>query len=159
MGDVIRAPWGGYFVTGFDVCSQVLRGRNWLAPDFAWQTRRADIGRWDAPATREMTKTLSRLNAPEHTCQRRSLGNLFDRSTIQELTPHVERGVTRLLDELAEKLRSGDADFVSIVSEQLPINTIGPWLGLPPDDYAHSLDITHRQVHAQELIPTRSELD
>ncbi|MFI5635593.1 cytochrome P450 [Streptomyces sp. NPDC051664] len=159
MGDVVRAPWGGHFVTGFDACSQVLRGRNWLAPDFAWQGRRADIGRWDAPATREMTKALSRLNAPEHTCQRRSLGNPFDRSTIQELTPHVEQDVARLLDELAEVLRSGEADFVSIVSEQLPINTIGSWLGLPPDDYARILDITHRQVHAQELIPTRSELD
>ncbi|RPK62555.1 hypothetical protein EES43_13445 [Streptomyces sp. ADI96-02] len=32
MGDVVRAPWKGYFVTGFDACSQVLRGRDWLRP-------------------------------------------------------------------------------------------------------------------------------
>ncbi|MEN8655246.1 cytochrome P450 [Streptomyces sp. 21So2-11] len=159
MGDVVRAPWGAYFVTGFDACSQVLRGRTWLAPDFAWQERRADVGHWDAPATREMTRTLARLNAPEHTCQRRSLGNLFDRSTISELTPQVERDVTRLLDELADKLRWGEADFVSTISEQLPISTIGSWLSLPQGDYARILDITHRQVHAQELIPTKSELD
>lgn len=158
MGDVVRAPWNAYFVTGFDTCSEVLRGRNWLAPDFAWQERQADTERWDAVATQEMTKTLSRLNAPEHTCQRRSLGNLFDRSTIQRLTPQVEEHVTRLLDELADKLRWGETDFVSTVSEQLPISTIGSWLGVPPEDYSHILEITHNQVHAQELLPTKSEL-
>ncbi|MER6104813.1 cytochrome P450 [Streptomyces sp. NPDC001832] len=158
MGDVIRAPWNAYFVTGFDACSKVLRGRNWLAPDFAWQERQEDARQWDAIATQEMTKTLARLNAPEHTCQRRSLGNLFDRSTIQRLTPQVEEHVTRLLDDLAEKLRWGEADFVSTVSEQLPISTIGTWLGVPPEDYAHILEITHNQVHAQELLPTKSEL-
>ncbi|MFE7357943.1 cytochrome P450 [Streptomyces sp. NPDC057543] len=158
MGDVVRAPWGAYFVTGFDACSEVLRGRNWLAPDFAWQERQEDARQWDAIATQEMTKTLARLNAPEHTCQRRSLGNLFDRSTIQRLTPQIEEHVTRLLDELAEKLRWGEADFVSTVSEQLPMSTIGTWLGIPPEDYAHILEITHNQVHAQELLPTKSEL-
>ncbi|PWS43552.1 cytochrome P450 [Streptomyces sp. ZEA17I] len=158
MGDVVRAPWNGYLVTGFDACSQVLRGRNWQAPDFAWQERQDDAKRWDAIATREMTSTLARLNAPEHTCQRRSLGNLFDRSTIERLTPDVERHADRLLDELADKLRWGEADFVSTVSEQLPIHTIGSWLGLPPEDYPHILEITHNQVYAQELLPTSSEL-
>ncbi|MEV6792185.1 cytochrome P450 [Streptomyces sp. NPDC051320] len=158
MGDVVPAPWGAYFVTGFDACSQVLRGRDWLAPDFAWQERQAHTERWEAPATREMTKTLSRLNAPEHTCQRRSLGNLFDRSTIQRLTPHVERDVSRLLAELAGELRGGSADFAEIVSEQLPISTVGSWLGIPPEDYPGILEITHNQVYAQELLPTKSQL-
>lgn len=158
MGDVVRAPWNGYFVTGFDSCSQVLRGRDWLAPDLAWQERQDDSKQWDAIATREMTTTLARLNAPEHTCQRRSLGNLFDRSTIERLTPDVERDTDRLLDELAEKLRWGEADFVSTVSEQLPISTVGSWLGIPPEDYPDILEITHNQVFAQELLPTKSQL-
>ncbi|MEU9762050.1 cytochrome P450 [Streptomyces sp. NPDC047985] len=158
MGDVVRAPWDAYFVTGFDTCSEVLRGRNWLAPDFAWQERQDDPERWSAVATQEMTKTLSRLNAPEHTCQRRSLGNLFDRSTIQRLTPVIEEHSARLLDDLAGKLRWGEADFVSTVSEQLPISTIGSWLGVPAADHPHILEITHNQVHAQELLPTKSEL-
>ncbi|WP_330320819.1 cytochrome P450 [Streptomyces clavifer] len=159
MGDVVPAPWGGaYFVTGFDACNHVLRGREWLAPDFAWQERQAHSERWEAPATQEMTKTLSRLNAPEHTCQRRSLGNLFDRATIERMTPNVDREVTRLLDTLAEQLRSGGADFAQTVSEQLPIGTIGSWLSLPSEDYPHLLEITHNQVYAQELLPTRSQL-
>lgn len=158
MGDVVRAPWDGYFVTGFDTCAKVLRGRGWLTPDFAWQERQEDSERWEAVATREMTGTLSRLNAPEHTCQRRSLGNLFDRSTIERLTPDVEGHADRLLDELADKLRWGEADFVSTVSEQLPISTVGSWLGIPPEDYPRILEMTHNQVYAQELLPTKSQL-
>lgn len=159
MGDVVPTPWGAYFVTGFDLCSQILRGRNWLVPDFAWQERQPDPERWHAPATQEMSKTLSRLNPPVHTCQRRSLGNLFDRSTIDAMRPQVEDHVTWLLDDLDQHLRThGEADFVTMVSEQLPLHTIGRWLNIPPRHYQHLLDITHRQVHAQELLPTKSEL-
>ncbi|MGW2709573.1 cytochrome P450, partial [Streptomyces sp. NPDC001356] len=49
LGDVVPAPWGGYFVTGFEACSQVLRGRNWLVPDFDWQERQPDPRRWRVP--------------------------------------------------------------------------------------------------------------
>lgn len=159
MGDVVPAPWGGYFITGFDACDQVLRGRNWTVPDFAWQERQRDTERWHAPATREMSRTLSRLNAPAHTHQRRSLGNPFDRSTVADMVPEVERHVAGLLDSLEDRLLAdGTADFVGTVSEQLPIVTIGRWLDIPATDYARILDFTHRQVYAQELLPTKSEL-
>ncbi|OIJ94867.1 cytochrome P450 [Streptomyces colonosanans] len=159
MGDVVPAPWGGYFVTGFEASSQVLRGRNWLAPDIAWQERQPDPERWQAPATQEMSHTLSRLNAPDHTCQRRSLGNVFDRQTLDKMEPEVEEHVHELLDDLDKQLCAhGEADFAAIVSEQLPIRTVGRWLGISPEDYPHILDMTHRQVHAQELLPTKSEL-
>ncbi|WP_240647065.1 cytochrome P450 [Streptomyces globisporus] len=83
---------------------------------------------------------------------------VFDRSTIERLAPDVERDADRLLDELAEKLRWGEADFVSTISEQLPVSTVGSWLGIPPEDYPHILEITHNQVFAQELLPTKSQL-
>ncbi|MEU3529311.1 cytochrome P450 [Streptomyces sp. NPDC038707] len=159
LGDVVPAPWGGYFVTGFDACNQVLRGRNWLVPDFAWQERQPDTGRWQEPATREMTRTLSRLNRPAHTVQRRALGNLFDRGTLETMRPQIADHVTRLLDRLGRRLRShGAADFVTTVGEQLPIHTVGRWLAIPAEHYPHILDFTHRQVHAQELLPTKSDL-
>ncbi|MFJ5559244.1 cytochrome P450 [Streptomyces sp. NPDC093250] len=159
LGDVVRAPWGGYFVTGFAACSQVLRGRNWLVPDFAWQDRQPDPDRWQAPATREMTHTLIRLNAPAHTCQRRALGNPFDRGALETLRPRIAALASGLLDDLEERLRTdGAADFVETVSEQLPMRTVGDWLGIPEEHFAHILDFTHRQVYAQELLPTKSEL-
>ncbi|MET8950961.1 cytochrome P450 [Streptomyces sp. NPDC004393] len=159
MGDVVPAPWGGYFITGFEACSQVLRGRNWLVPDIAWQERQPDPERWQSLATQEMSHVLSRLNAPVHTCQRRALGNLFDRHTLDAMRPDIEEHVDELLDDLDALLRDhGEADFVAAVSEQLPVRTVGRWLGIPPEDHAHILDITHRQVHAQELLPTKSQL-
>ncbi|WP_251092242.1 cytochrome P450 [Streptomyces sp. Caat 7-52] len=159
LGEVVPAPWGGYFVTGFDACSQILRGRNWLVPDFAWQERRPDAARWQDPATREMTRTLSRLNPPTHTFQRRALGNLFDRGTLEAMGPGIDAQVSRLLDRLDLELRRhGEADFATTVGDQLPIHTVGHWLGIPDEHFPHILDFTHRQVHAQELLPTKSEL-
>ncbi|MFI7236390.1 hypothetical protein [Streptomyces cyaneofuscatus] len=134
----------------------MLRGRNWLAPDFARQERQDDSKRWDAIVTREMTGTLARLNAPEHTCRRRSFGNLSDRSTIERLTPDVERDTDRLLDEPADKLRWGEADFVSTVSEQLPIHTVGSWRVLPPEDYPHILEITTTRCTPRSCCPPRA---
>ncbi|OIK07301.1 cytochrome P450 [Streptomyces monashensis] len=159
LGDVVPAPWGGFFVTGFDACNQVLRGRNWLVPDFAWQQRQPDTRRWHAPATQEMTRTLSRLNAPAHTSQRRALGNLFDRRTLEVMEPQITAHVTRLLDRLDDELRTrGEADFAAVVGEQLPLHTVGRWLAVPEEHYPRILSFTHRQVHAQELLPTKSEL-
>ncbi|MGW5332587.1 cytochrome P450 [Streptomyces bauhiniae] len=160
LGDVIPAPWaGGYFATGFEVCNQILRGRYWLTPDFAWQERQPDATRWHAPATQEMSRTLSRLNAPAHTCQRRALGNLFDRNSLDAMAPGISAQAARLVDALDDRIRRhGDADLVPTVSEQLPIHTVGDWLGIPAEHYPRILDFTHRQVHAQELLPTRSEL-
>ncbi|MFE2727556.1 cytochrome P450 [Kitasatospora sp. NPDC059327] len=159
MGDLVPAPWGGYLVTGYDACDQVLRGRNWLVPDFAWQDRQADTERWQAVATQEMSRTLHRLNAPVHTRQRHSLGNLFGRHTLQAMEPEIEADVTGLLDRLAERIRvDGEADLATLVGDQLPINTVGRWLDIPPEDFAHILEITHNQVHAQELLPTKSQL-
>ncbi|MFD0273744.1 cytochrome P450 [Kitasatospora sp. NPDC127111] len=159
MGDLVPAPWGGYLVTGYDACNQVLRGRAWLVPDFAWQDRQADTGRWQAVATQEMSRTLSRLNAPDHTRQRHSLGNLFDRQTLEAVAPAVEADVAGLLDRLAERIREdGEADLATVVSERLPINTVGRWLDIAPDDYDHILEMTHNQVYAQELLPTKSQL-
>ncbi|MFD9905297.1 cytochrome P450 [Streptomyces sp. NPDC059063] len=159
LGDVVPAPWGGYFVTGFDACSQVLRGRTWLVPDFAWQERQGDMDRWHALATREMTRTLPRLNAPAHTTQRRALGGLFDRGTLEALRPRIAALVSRLLDDLDEQLRAhGEADFVATVGDRLPIRTVGQLLGIPAEHHAHILEFTHRQVYAQELLPTKSEL-
>jgi cytochrome P450 len=159
LGDVVPAPWGGHFLTGFDLCNEVLRSRDWLTPDIAWQERQPDPGRWHAPATREMSRTLSRLNAPVHTAQRRALGNLFDRRTLEAVRPRIEEHVDTLLDGLeAALLARGEADFATTVADRLPIRTVGGWLELPEEDHDRILSFTHRQVFAQELLPTRSEL-
>ncbi|MFF9606249.1 cytochrome P450 [Streptomyces sp. NPDC014684] len=156
-GGVVAAPWGGHLVTGFDLCDQVLRGREWLEPDTRWREQQGDGTRWTAPSSREMSRTLPALNPPDHTWVRRSAG-MFDRSSLEELRGTVEQITGGLLDALAERLRDGEADFNALVSEELPVATIGHWLGLPAADFPRLRDLTHDQVFTQELLPSASQL-
>nr|WP_320783446.1 cytochrome P450 [Streptomyces sp. CRN 30] len=156
-GGVTPAPWGGYLVTSFDLCDRLLRSPDWLEPDRAWRRRQGLGTRWNAPSAREISATLPALNPPEHTRVRRVAGG-FDRGTVQRLEPTVRRLVDGLLDTLSERLRDGRADFVATVSEELPVATVGYWLGLPSTDWPRLRELTHEQVFTQELLPTASQL-
>ncbi|MER6472732.1 cytochrome P450 [Streptomyces collinus] len=156
-GGVVAAPWGGYLVTGFDLCDQVLRSREWREPDTRWREEQGDGTRWTAPSSREMSRTLPALNPPDHTWVRRSAG-MFDRASLEDLRGTVGRLTGRLLDTLAARLDEGEADFNALVSEELPVATIGHWLGLPTADFARLRDLTHDQVFTQELLPSASQL-
>ncbi|MCX3064074.1 cytochrome P450 [Streptomyces beihaiensis] len=156
-GAVSPAPWGGFLVTGFRACDQILRNNNWLEPDTRWRERQGGSTRWSAPSSREISRTLPALNRPEHTRVRRSAGS-FDRTTIELIGRRVSRIVDGLLDIVDERVRAGEADFAALVSEELPVATIGDWLGLPSADWSRLRELTHDQVFTQELHPTASQL-
>ncbi|MFE7232227.1 cytochrome P450 [Streptomyces sp. NPDC002405] len=156
-GGVVAAPWGGHLVTRFDLCDQILRNREWLEPDARWREQQGDGTRWTAPSSREMSRTLPALNPPEHTWVRRSAG-MFDRTSMEEIRGTVGRITGRLMDSLAVQLRDGEADFNALVSEELPVATIGHWLGLPSADFPRLRELTHDQVFTQELLPSASQL-
>lgn len=158
MGEVVPAPWGGYLATSYGLCHQLLRSRNWRVPDGAWRARQEDAARWSADASRQMGGTLPMLNPPHHTRVRRSLGNVFDRNCVAGMRPSIQRTTRRLLDRFEEQLTTGPADFCALVSEELPVITIGEWLQIPPSDYALLRALTHDQVYTQELFPTPSQL-
>ncbi|MER6196078.1 cytochrome P450 [Streptomyces sp. NPDC001586] len=105
-----------------------------------------------------MAASLPMLNPPQHTRERRSLGSLFPHNSLAALRPSAERAVDRLLTNFTDQLRHGPADFHALVSEELPVITIGEWMGIPAKDYALLRTLTHDQVHAQELFPTPSQL-
>ncbi|MFI9261976.1 cytochrome P450 [Streptomyces sioyaensis] len=158
MGDVVPAPWGGYLSTSYGLCHQLLRSRSWRVPDSAWRARQDDAARWNAEASRQMGGTLPMLNPLHHTRVRRSVGNVFDRNSLAAMRSSVEQTTNRLLDRLEEELADGPADFCALVSEELPVITIGEWLQIPPADYALLRSLTHDQVYTQELFPTPSQL-
>lgn len=159
LGSVIPAPWGGYLLTTYDVCERVLRGREWGVPDAHWRANQGPSARWDASSAREMAATLASLNPPDHTTMRRFLGNVFDRDTVARLRPSTQRIVDRSLRRLVERIRSdGSADFVSLVSDEIPISVVGEWLSLPKSDYSTLSRLTHEQAFAQELLPTKGQL-
>jgi cytochrome P450 len=105
-----------------------------------------------------MAETLPLLNGAHHARIRRVLGTPFTPATMAQLRHGVDATVQRLFHEFDDQLHSGPADFVELVSEELPVVTIGEWMGIPPDDYALLRTLTHDQVHSQELFPTRSNL-
>jgi len=158
MGKVIAAPWGGRIVTSFDLCDQVLRDRSWREPDAEWRARQGEATRWGARSSRELSRTLAARNPPEHTRVRRSKGNMFDHMSLQELGRSVTAITAELLDRFAERLRDGEADFHTLVSEELPVATIGRWFQLPAADFPLLRELTHEQVFAQELLPSASQL-
>ncbi|WP_235465019.1 cytochrome P450 [Streptomyces platensis] len=159
MGDVVAAPWGGYLITSYGLCDQVLRDRAWQVPDSEWRARQGAATRWSAASSREMSRTLPALNPPHHTRVRRSLGNMFDRKCMVDIKDAIEESVDQLLDRLAEKMcADGEADFSALVSEELPMNAIGGWLQLPPADYPYLRALAHDQVFTQELLPSTSQL-
>ncbi|MFF8431787.1 cytochrome P450 [Streptomyces sp. NPDC016566] len=97
------------------------------------------------------------LNSPDHAKMRRSLGNIFNRSSLAILQPAIEASAKELLDTFTQELGEGPADFCATVAEELPVITIGQWMGLPPSDHGLLRSLTHDQVHTQELFPTPSE--
>ncbi|MEU1439198.1 cytochrome P450 [Streptomyces sp. NPDC005786] len=156
-GEVIPAPWGGSVVTSFALCDQVLRSRDWLEPDKQWRGRQPPGTRWNASSSQEMSNTLAALNPPDHTRARRAAGT-FDRSTVEQISRTVTATTARLLDTFSERLRDGEADFAALVGEELPVATIGGWLGLPAADWPRLRHLTHDQVFTQELLPSASQL-
>ncbi|MFZ3491815.1 cytochrome P450 [Streptomyces sp. 5.8] len=158
MGEVIPAPWGGTLVNSYSLAQQVLRDKQWTVPDRAWRIQQGAAARWSSPASLQMSQTLPLLNPPAHTQMRRPLGNVFNQSTLADLHRVTEGAVEVLLDEFTDRLRGGPADFVALVSEKLPIMIIGEWMGLPSKDHELLRDLTHDQVHTQELFPTASEV-
>ncbi|NBM18907.1 cytochrome P450 [Streptomyces sp. GC420] len=159
LGNVVPAPWGGHLLTSYEACDYVVRhSQQWLVPDAAWRFRQLDSARWTTSSSGEMGKSLPYLNPPEHTRQRRSLGNLFGRAGLDSFAGPVQDTVDLLLDRLEERMRDGEADFASLVSEKLPIITVGRWLGLPEQDHELLSGHVHSHVYPQELGPTRAQL-
>ncbi len=158
MGEMVPAPWGGHLATSYRLCHQVLRSRDWRVPDSGWRAAQADAVRWHAPASQQMGATMPMLNPPHHTQMRRPLGNVFDRAALQQMERSVERNAESLVDTFFEQLNGGTADFCALVGDELPVITVGEWLGLPSADFALLRSLTHDQVHTQELFPTPSQL-
>lgn len=158
LGPVLPTPWGGHLVTRHALVDSVMRSRKWRTTDTAWKERQ-DSDRWNGFAHQELSRTLQGLNSPHHTRHRRSIGNVFDRATLAGLHAVVAGTVDGLLDTLQDRVaEEGDADFGSLVGDQLPIEVIGSWLDLPRADYPKLLWLTHEHVVCQELLPTATAL-
>ncbi|MGQ4514295.1 cytochrome P450 [Streptomyces sp. DW26H14] len=145
-------------MTSYHLCSRILADSTWGVPTAGWRAGQANR-RWTAPSSVAMGQLLPMLNPPQHTQVRRSVTPLFSRATLQDIGRPVEQMAEALVERFIERMRDGGADYVPLVSDELPIQTIGTWLRIPPRDFHYLLHLTHEQACTQELFPSPSELD
>ncbi|MFF5563859.1 cytochrome P450 [Streptomyces sp. NPDC012623] len=158
LGDIFPSPWGGHLITSYALCDEVMRSRTWRVPDTQWRTSQGNVARWNRPASLQTAKSLPMLNPPHHTRVRRSAGKMFDRTTLTEIKESIARNTEEVLDRFEKELLGGAADFTSLVADELPVMSIGQWMGLPPSDYALLRSLTNDQTLSQEFFPTPSQL-
>lgn len=157
-GPIIPTVWGGLLVTPYQECDQVLRSRYFEVPDRDWRARQGGA-RWTAYSSRQLARTLLALPAAEHSITRQSLGKVFDHGWLVEFQAWLSARTAQLLDGYIDRLRDGKtADFVEMVSEELPIAAVGHWLHLPVVDLPRLRTLIHAQTAAQELLPVPGDL-
>lgn len=158
LGSVVPAPWG-WLITGWEACSRVLREEDtWRSPDAAWRTAQG-ASRWTRPASRELGHALITLNPPEHSRQRRALGGMFGRQTLDGLRATVTRVSGAALDAVEADWEAGAADWTRLVADVVPAATITEFLGLPAADHRQLVEDARQESYAQELFPSSRQLD
>lgn len=158
LGELVQTPWGAKLASSHRLCDEVLRDKSWLVADRAWRERQGAGTRWNSPSSVQMAQMISLLNPPHHSHMRRAVGDAFHRTSLSKLSNVIKDLVAGLLDDFMDRLHDEPSDFVTLVSEKLPIMTIGRWMGIPSADYEFLRTATHDQVYTQELFPTSTEL-
>ncbi|MFD3537746.1 cytochrome P450 [Streptomyces sp. NPDC058664] len=158
VGPVLSTPWGGLLATGYDACSELLKGSSWEAVSACW--RDAHLPDWRRhQAVVDLTDSLILMNPPGHTEQRQVIAPHMSVRAVQSLTPVVERLVSERMDALEYALqRDGKADFARLVSSALPVSVLCALLGLPQADSAFLDGLARAMSPVQELSPTERQL-
>lgn len=79
----------------------------------------------------EETRSLLRLDPPDHTRLRSLVGQAFTPRAVEQLKPRVERIVDELLDGIDD---TGRFDVIADLAYPLPITVIAEMVGVPPED-------------------------
>ncbi len=103
------------------------------------------------PAGRmEFPPTLIQLDPPKHGVYRRLISKRFTPRALTRFHADIEDIGKEIVDNLLERGREGECDFVEAVSAPLPIAVIAWMLGLPKEDWNRLFDWTNRIIGAQD---------
>jgi cytochrome P450 len=78
-----------------------------------------------------VTKSLLRLNPPDHTRLRGLVSRGFTPRRVEQLRPAIETMTDAVLDDLAD---AGSGDLLDLVGFPLPVRVIGELVGVPAQD-------------------------
>jgi cholest-4-en-3-one 26-monooxygenase len=139
-------PRGGpdyWAVTTYDECVTV--NREW--DKFSSHEKSALIFE---PAQGELeTQRLMMLNMdpPLHTRYRRLVNKGFTPRMVKDLELSIHQASDRIIDAVCEK---GEADFVTAVSAELPLEVIADLLGVPAEDRHKMFEWSNRMIGAED---------
>ena len=83
------------------------------------------------------------MDPPLHTRYRRLVNKGFTPRMVRDLEVNIHASTDRILDAVCEK---GQADFVTEISAELPLQVIAELLGVPADDRHRMFDWSNRMV-------------
>ena len=146
LAPVHRAGFGPlWFCTGYDACREVLRDPRTVQPstvlpgdpDPDEDPAGADAGpgifgnRRRRPEDPVTSRSLLRLNPPDHTRLRGLVSRGFTPRRVEGLRPAIEAMTDDLLDDLAA---AGECDVLDVLGFPLPVRVIGELVGVPAED-------------------------
>jgi cholest-4-en-3-one 26-monooxygenase len=83
------------------------------------------------------------MDPPLHTRYRRLVNKGFTPRMVRDLEESIHRATDAIIDEVIE---TGQADFVTQVSAELPLQVIAELLGVPPEDRHRMFEWSNRMV-------------
>ncbi len=83
------------------------------------------------------------MDPPLHTRYRRLVNKVFTPHMVHDLEERIHRSTDAIIDEVIE---TGQADFVTQISAELPLQVIADLLGVPQDDRHKMFDWSNRMV-------------
>jgi cholest-4-en-3-one 26-monooxygenase len=83
------------------------------------------------------------MDPPLHTRYRRLVNKGFTPRMVRDLEQSIHRATDAIIDQVIEK---GEADFVTDISAELPLQVIAELLGVPPQDRHRMFEWSNRMV-------------
>ena len=87
------------------------------------------------------------MDPPLHTRYRRLVNKGFTPRMVRDLEESIHRTADRIIDTVCEK---GEADFVTDISAELPLQVIAELLGVPHDERHNMFDWSNRMVGSED---------
>ncbi len=87
------------------------------------------------------------MDPPLHTRYRRLVNKGFTPRMVRDLEESIHRSADAIIDEVIEK---GEADFVTQISAELPLQVIAELLGVPHEDRHRMFEWSNRMVGSED---------
>ena len=134
---------GFWAVTRYEDCVTVNRDYERFS-SAAQGTMPFELG---ADEVAQQSLMMLNMDPPLHTRYRRLVNKGFTPRMVRDLEESIHRSTDAIIDEVIEK---GEADFVTQISAELPLQVIAELLGVPQEDRHRMFEWSNRMVGSED---------